>query len=347
MESFNKIANFLSGACSEQDVAELEAWRKAAPANEEEFRKFEKIWNAPSHASSFNPDVSKAWAKVSACVFKEEKEKVATSEKANSRSFFLLKSYWKIAAAVSLLLLAGFVYFLMSPSLTPTPYDGLAKLETNAYERKEVILPDGTQLWLNENSSLYYPEEFSANERLVHLVGEAYFEVESIPGKTFIIKAGTGEIKVLGTEFNVETRSKEKTKLQVVKGRVLFSSTANPASSVVVNGGEAAEIQGQEVKPLRQNKNFLSWKTGEFIFENANLGEVLKTLESYYSVSFKATDHNLLNCRLSARFRQQSIEEILNVLDITLNLAHSYSKDKKEITLTPTGKGPHCAGINN
>ena len=344
MDTFNKIANFLSGACNEQEIAELHAWRKAEPANEEEFRKFEKLWNSDPKAANFKPDVEKAWQKVSTCIF--QTEEAGIEAKNNSGSHFILQPYWKVAAAVSLLLLAGFVYFLMQPIVSGAKYDGLAKLETTKKERKEVILPDGTQLWLNEKSRIYYPEEFSEHERMVHLEGEAYFEVKSMPEKPFIIHAGTGEIKVLGTAFNVQAREKEKIKLEVVNGRVQFSSTENPASSIILGGGEAAEIKEQEVVPLRQSKNFLSWKTGEFTFENTDLQEVLTTLESYYAVGFKTTDKNILNCRLSAQFRKQSIEEVLQILDMTLNLVHSYSKENDEITLTYSGKGPHCAGTN-
>ncbi len=344
METYSKIANFLAGNSGKKEKEELEEWRKAQPENEEDFLKFQRIWNAGKPSASFNPDVDKAWEKVSSCIF--AKDNITTPDKSRFMIPASGKTAWKIAAAVSLVLLSGLVFLLLNSPLSGPQHANLLSLETSTHQKQEIVLSDGTHIWLNKESSLTYPKEFTDSTREVYLTGEAFFEVEPIKEKPFIIHFGAGKVQVLGTAFNLQAKTTGKVKLQVTEGRVKFSVEGKPGSALEVGSGEAAELSESKIKTLAPDVNFLSWKTGEFVFADKQLKEVLQTLESYYPVKLKAADPLLLKCRISARFKDQPLEEVLKIMDITLNLSHSSGETADEIVFMYTGKGPHCAGEN-
>lgn len=337
MEIFERIASVLSGSCSLQDKKELDAWRKKAPANEKEYCRLKKIWEAAVKPAQFKPDADLAWKKVNNCIFKQESPANRNMEQKNIP---LYRKPFAIAAAVALLVL-GTGYFLLSPPAGLSgPGSSLAAVETKAFEKQSFTLPDGSRIWLNENSILYYPEEFEVNFREVKLKGEAYFEVAHQPEKPFIIRAGAGKVQVLGTSFNLE--AKEQVKIQVTEGRVSFSGEDSD-KTLTLTAGEAALLSGNNLSTEKQEPNFMSWKTGEFVFEDSQLKEVFHTLEEYYAVKISVASSEILKCRLFARFQQQPLEEVLKVLSLTLNLAYDYEPGQTEVVFRQHAQAQSCS----
>ena len=168
----------------------------------------------------------------------------------------------------------------------------------------QVVLPDGSKVWLNSASSLRFPTAFTGAEREVALTGEAYFEVEENPAKPFIVSSlpsaagGRGvEIKVLGTHFNVNSYDDESSiKVSLLKGSVQVANlnkenATNPAvkevDTKILRPGEQAELS--DANPLRVNDKVdmdevLAWKNGLFRFSNADIETVMKQVERWYDV---------------------------------------------------------------
>lgn len=335
MDIFSKIAGFLGGSCSQEEKQALDTWRKANPGNEKEFRKFEKIWTLGSQAANFHPDTELAWQKVCSRVCKSKKE---ASPNKHFQLSSIFRQAWTVATAIALLLLAAALLFL--PDLQRNmEYAGLNSLKTTARDQQDIMLADGPHIWLNENSTLYYPDHFQDNIRQVHLKGEAYFEVAHQAAKPFKIHSGDGAVEVLGTSFNL-LQAKNKLRLEVKSGKVKFSSPNQSQNApLILRAGEAAVLENMELKKAKADPNMLSWKTGRFIFEDVKLQEVFLALQSYYHVKFKAADPSLLECRIFARFDQEPLQELLKVLSLTLNLQFEQDVEKVSPLYVASGKG--------
>jgi transmembrane sensor len=170
----------------------------------------------------------------------------------------------------------------------------------------QLVLPDGSKVWLNAASSLRYPTVFAGNERRVEVTGEAYFEIEKNPNKPFRVTilpssggAGGGrkaEVEVLGTHFNINAYDDEdviRTTLLEGKVRVVNRQSAiGSQQSVTLKPGAQARIaisaQSHQSSPILvqtvDTEQVMAWKNGFFQFNRTPLSEVLKQLARWYDV---------------------------------------------------------------
>lgn len=176
-------------------------------------------------------------------------------------------------------------------------------LQTPKGRQFKVVLPDGTQVWLNAASSLKYPTAFTGNERIVEINGEAYFEVAKNAKMPFKVKVNNkAEIEVLGTHFNVNGYSEEAfINTTLLEGSVKVSSPKNETGKnniVTIKPGQQARFiadysrvaAAEKIKPQLSIINnvdidkVMAWKNGAFNFEDASLEEVMKQLERWYNI---------------------------------------------------------------
>lgn len=149
----------------------------------------------------------------------------------------------------------------------------------------QVTLPDGTEVWLNAESTLRYPGRFGADRRLVMLEGEAYFDVFSDSGRPFVVSTRGEEIEVLGTQFNVTSYPNEPmTKTTLVEGKVKVRNVASGQAFVLdpdqQSVSEGATTRVQQVAAMQ----FTAWKDGFFFFENTPFTDVLEQLARWYDI---------------------------------------------------------------
>lgn len=155
----------------------------------------------------------------------------------------------------------------------------------------KVILPDGTKVWLNAGSSLVYPTSFTAEERIVKLSGEGYFEVAKLKGLPFKVKTSTQEIVVLGTHFNVNAYENE----PAVKTTLAEGSVKVVPSGSHMMGGTAPAIlkPGQQSVWSKEHKLIvkkvniateIAWKSGIFSFQNTDIQVVAREFSRWYNV---------------------------------------------------------------
>jgi transmembrane sensor len=158
-------------------------------------------------------------------------------------------------------------------------------LETPKGGQYALVLPDGTKVWLNAASSLHFPSTFTGKERLVELKGEAYFEVAKNASMPFKVKTQQGEVKVLGTHFNIMSYEDETVmKTTLLEGAVQIKS--GKKSDVLKPGEQAIMGGGGEIK-IRNNINVeeeIAWKKGVFQFNDTDIKEVMRQLSRWYDV---------------------------------------------------------------
>jgi len=160
-----------------------------------------------------------------------------------------------------------------------------ATLSTPRKGQYKTILPDGTHVWLNAESKLFYPTQFNGPERLVKLQGEGYFEVAHNATKPFIVVSGDQRVKVLGTKFNINAYGNEPTILTtLVSGSVELSNTHSKTSIKLKPGEQGRLVLGViDVKKV-DTEPFIAWTANEFQFKGAQLSEVLRQLERWYDI---------------------------------------------------------------
>lgn len=150
----------------------------------------------------------------------------------------------------------------------------------------ELVLADGTKVWLNTASKLTYPVAFNGKDRRVILEGEAYFEVAHNKKMPFIVTANETEIVVTGTHFNVSAYPSDKSvKTTLFKGGVDVHKDNKKVS--LIPGDQALTLQGNSgiLKQHGDLEQALAWKNGYFIFDNMDLLAVMKSVARWYDIT--------------------------------------------------------------
>ncbi len=193
-------------------------------------------------------------------------------------------------------------------------------LKTGVGGSYKLTLSDGSEVWLNSNSSLHYPVTFSNNQRVVHLVGEAFFDVKRDEKRPFIVKTSNElEIKVLGTSFNVNAYSEKKDVSTVlVDGKVALNHNNN---TTVLEPGKlglfSAESGKVEVRSVDTNI-YTSWKEGEFVFENETIETIINRLRLWYEFNVKYENERIKEARFSGSIkRRDDISLFMEVIELS------------------------------
>ena len=182
----------------------------------------------------------------------------------------------------------------------------------------KVILDDGTEVWLNAGSKLQYPDEFTETERIVTLEGEAYFHVSRDTKHPFIVKSGTVETRVLGTEFNIRSYPQEERHVTLVSGSVLVRDSQKENELQLEPGQNVAlDANGQLLIPNNVDVNeFIAWKDNLFCFREAKLKDIMKAIGRWYNLSIIFTDESAMDYHFNFwAQRDDSPEQALRLLN--------------------------------
>ena len=162
----------------------------------------------------------------------------------------------------------------------------LNRMSTPKGRQFQMLLPDGSKVWLNAESSIKYPTTFIGKQRLVELTGEAYFEIAKNPKMPFIIKLNaTNEIEVLGTSLNINAYDNEPSvKTTLLNGAVRVN--ANGQTKSLEPGQQATVIPGKDIAIVSNAdlSQVMAWKNGLFNFNGYSIKAVLRELARWYDL---------------------------------------------------------------
>ena len=328
---FNKlVSSFLSGEMSPEEEGVFQEVLRKNPEKQVLLEEYRKIWDSVgslSEASAYDLDVE--WATMQNLLPGYAADVVKPKA---GRSRTLLYYSYRIAAVLILGLVLSFSWFYVSRMA------GMEKVIAKD-EAVEVLLEDGTRLIINRNSTLRYSKNFMAGEREVFLSGEAWFDVARDSTRPFVIDAGAALVEVLGTSFNVNAyKENPVVEITVESGLVALSAKADQKDLIVMKAGSGGTYH-KEQKELRlvasTDPNNISWKTRDLYFDGSSLGEVTDLLNRVYGANMVISNPGLTSCEITVTFKDQSLEAILKVLEMTLDLEIYRSGD--EIRLD--GKG--------
>lgn len=178
-----------------------------------------------------------------------------------------------------------------------------------------IVLEDGTKVWLNASTQLSYPAHFEADQRLVSLSGEAYFEVAKDAKRPFRIEANGTTIEVLGTTFNVSAYQNE-VSTSLVEGSVRVRKADKV--SIIKPGQQATTLQGNDIQvrdaDLAKNT---AWQRDEFYFDGSNFEEVVQQVSRWYNVDFEhAESINSDSTYKGTISRKSRLSEVLQILSV-------------------------------
>lgn len=308
------FARYFSGEASPGEIEDMDAWCKSSPENMELFRAAKFIWERTLISEEESYDTEKALLQVN--------KKLSFRKKT-------ISIYLKIAAIAAIVLLPVLLLFLKEGN------DRAAKIAyidiLSGSEQKYIKLDDGSEIWVNSESSISVPEKSGGGEVIVKLRGEAYFQVSQNPKRVFVVETATATFKVLGTAFNVKSRVEDRTDvLSVTEGKVLCSRLKSELERVVEKGSEAKVPADEDVIELGElSENFLAWKTRILKFREKPLAEVAETLEEFYNTRIEIADTSLLNLTISTTIIDASLEKVIHLLQM--------ASDEVEFNKTETG----------
>lgn len=191
----------------------------------------------------------------------------------------------------------------------------------------QIILPDGTKVFLNAGSRLIYPEHFKNESREVFLFGEAYFEVKHDSKNPFIVQVNDLQIKDLGTSFNVSAFSTDNQIETVLTEGKLIIKRNNAGffdKEIELIPGQLASFNRQTSQTSIKSvdvENYILWKQGLIKFESVNLNLIVKRLERYYNIRFQFNDPMLGNLRISGKLElNENLSEVIERISHTASV---------------------------
>ncbi len=204
----------------------------------------------------------------------------------------------------------------------------------------KVTLMDGSNVWLNHNSSLRYPVVFRSNDRRVELKGEGYFEVASNPGNPFIVNTGELEIKAIGTTFNIMAYPEEdRIETSLIEGVVQIERIdpdGNKIPNIEMKPTDLATYNRMSkeisIRDIDDNRYF-SWKEGKLIFNGEPMGEVVRKLSRWFNVDIVIADPELYELDYTATFINETLPQVLELIALMSPVSYSVS-DREQ-----TGQG--------
>lgn len=250
--------------------------------------------------------------------------------------------WWSIAASLTALVVA--VYFFLANRSAEEAKPVIATItqlqkNTGKGQKLTIKLPDGSMVKMNSLSTLSFPENFNGSTREVVLQGEAYFQVTHNPSKPFIVRTSNASTTVLGTSFNVSTKQKEKTQVTLVEGKVNVAG-AMVGEAIHLKPNQQAIIMEKKIDTLSVDvSQFIEWKDDILAFHKTPMREVVKELEDWYGVDIELKNNSLNKCRITARYEDESLENVMKSFEFMLK--GNFTLEGKKVTLSAKGCNGH------
>lgn len=194
-----------------------------------------------------------------------------------------------------------------------------------------VVLPDGTEVWLNAASSIQYPVAFKGRERRVKISGEVYFEVAAKSWQPFVVEADQMKLEVLGTSFNVNTYNDEKTiRTTLLTGAVKITPSHTtqpkvlvPGQTAVLSKPDASQEATLIVAETPDSDKIIAWKNGLFNFDGMDLYSVMRQLERWYNIDVQYVgkpDNVIFKGKMHRNTNLSDVLKVLETMDVNFEL---------------------------
>jgi transmembrane sensor len=349
---WNLIAKKLSEEATESDLRELEKLLRENPELHYPIQTIMDLWTSDTQ---FDQQEAHEAFKRHVARMEDLKIDFKSDEDSPRKTSIVIKKIVLLPALLVVIVVGALFFALRSTgSSTPivqntnkVPEKILSQVSTKNGSKTNLILPDGTKVWLNAGSTITYDSSYGRALREVALSGEAFFDVVKNKEKPFIIHASKINIKVLGTQFNVRSYPTDNTtEASLIRGsiEVTFKDKPNdkvilkPNEKIVIDNGrnpddvlesfrrnhpeKIHEMPGVGIEKLTYEYKTgtiieTSWVENKLIFQDESFEDLARQLERWYGVSIIFKNNKLKENRLTGSFKNETIRQALDALKFT------------------------------
>ncbi|TMI71413.1 MAG: DUF4974 domain-containing protein [Bacteroidetes bacterium] len=364
------VARVLNGEASATEQQELMAILREDEALAQQYDLLNRIWKEQDESTDFQ-DREAAQSIISRIITKAEfEDSDLTIEAIGRKSRLKKRRAWMAIAAMAVVAATG--WLLLNNGSRPnnnTSKNDVAReseaIEAKKGSRTSSRLPDGTTVWLNAGSKLYYDDNFSGTVRSVRLEGEAFFDVVKQPKHPFIVHTAGIDIKVLGTAFNVKSYPEDKTvETTLYRGSVkVFREEESEEKAIQLRPNEKLilqknaakrqdELSSKDIKPLpireaktasftiahidstkKESERFeTAWLYSRLEFRGDNFEELARKLERWYNITITFTDEKVKHLSFDGSFQGETVEQAFKYLR-EANSLFNYNINNHEISV--------------
>jgi len=329
------IANrFLADdTCSGQELVELKRWLSDSSAHSEVESWLLENWiNSPEVDS--DTLIETIFDKIEAYGEKNREKHVISIRR-------ILRAYQKIAAFLLVPLIAVGLLYWINAHQNVVP---MTETFAPRGQKSQIILADGTKVWLNSDTKIKYPGRFNRKQRDVYLVGEAFFDVAKNSHQPFIVHTSGVNVKVLGTKFNVKAYPEEdRIETSLFEGKIKLDinealsdyqieKVVTPNQSFVYYRGNHQLVSG-----IFPEEEINGWKNNQLIFKDDTFSNLVRKVERWYDVKIIYDERLFDDCRLTVElYEGERLERLMEIISLTLSVDYKYGEGV--ITLTPKKK---------
>jgi ferric-dicitrate binding protein FerR (iron transport regulator) len=322
---FKKIIELFAdsnGSASSKD--EFHRWLTSDKFSQEKERALREMWDAmpENRLLEVSPGTQQSLKDVQRKI-KQRRRKI------NIKPF----RFWQVAAACLLVALLSTLYIASND--TPDTID-LVELYVPTAEITHLTLPDGTQVQMNSNATLLYPEQFTGENRSVYLMGEANFKVAKNEKQPFIVKSNDFQVTALGTEFNMQVYPNESTISATLLSGSVEVKFNNQTIARVLKPNEQLTYNKQTKEGTigrPDMEEVTAWQRGELVFKSVTLKDVFAVLERKYPYSFIYALNTLEDDKYMFRFKDKTpLHEVMDIIEkVSGSIRYKIEGDKCHI----------------
>lgn len=357
-----RIINFLQGKLSVDEMKVLQEWIQSSEENRIYFEKIRYIWQCinTDTVKRFNPETG--WKKIQ---YKIRESSIINQYNERHKIDLRIRRVFRIAAIFILLFASGSVFtWLIFSKTSLSPSGKAVVIHTPNGSKSNIILPDGSSVWLNAGSKLTYDNNFNRAQRIVNLEGEGYFHVTSNKKKPFIVHTSQINVKAFGTKFNVKAYPEEdKIITTLVEGKVSVENSAqntrkftyilHPNQNITYfktdknisysrsktkkekerlnDNSNRQLLQSKVPESIKINKDvktdlYTSWKDKSWVIEEVTLSDLAPLLERRFNTNIEIQTDAIKNYRFTGTIQNETLEQVLDIIRLTAPVKYKIGK---------------------
>ncbi|TNF43351.1 MAG: DUF4974 domain-containing protein, partial [Bacteroidetes bacterium] len=304
-------------SCTEDELRALGKWLENSVEQTEIDELFQSDWEN-SLAIETRLDFQEVLSRIGETDTKKNKVKTMFGQ--------IKTNFQKVAAILllPLLILSGYLIFNQTQSETVWFQTCVAR-----GQKSQIILPDGTQVWINSDSEISYPDNYGKKNRSVRLTGEAMFKVAKDAEKPFLVDAGEVRIKVLGTTFNIKSYPGESSvETSLIEGSVELTVQPDgqemPVRNFKINPGERLvynKTKNSVAFGSFDRSEISDWTKNQLVFRNDSFENLVRKAERWYNIDIVYNDKNLDKQRLTVEMHpNEPLARLLEIIELTMNV---------------------------
>jgi len=354
-EVYELLVKYLTGEASVDERESARKWINENPSHQKFFREIQYIYQITKtvqRPSGF--DKQAGWARVKDGFYKNSSNNKIVRKKSLKKR--IVNIWLPIAASVIIAFLIGTYIDNKFSELLPFKSTAVVYNEiiVPLGAKSQIVLSDGTKVWLNAGSKLKYPSQFIGNTREVYLEGEAFFDVTHIKNKTFIVRTLELNIKVHGTQFNVKSYPEDNlVETTLVKGSVEVEKVGKSNQRVFLKPNQTATFYKKDIDTVRvkskqivkiqkdstditsnilitsktNNLATVTWKDPNWVIDGEELGILSKELERRYNVRIVFEDKNLMKYKFTGNLMNVPFEQVLKIIQLSAPINYTVDND--------------------